>query len=271
MDEENHAEQAGEQPQQPHSHRHEHHYEAHADDESKAVHRLRERHKQLKHEHETDDRHEPAIQPQKRQRPITSKRHKPHKKGKQRIIFWSQILIVLFICITAGLTIRAFEMASIKSGGLSWFDELKQGNIELAIEKFSVTASSAVSQVFNADLSVEMLMKDFNDALPHLKRAGYILIEMEVELGIPPKLIPHFYRDNDINMDLQKTLAAIGDNNIGKALIIALNEASQLQKKIEVADMQFNYIEVELGPIPALKLQYKNYYAVKKSIQNSPR
>ena len=65
---------------------------------------------------------------------------------------------------------------------------------------------------------------------------------------------------------MQKTLKAIGDNNIGAALIIALAEAGSLQKQIEVADMQFNHIEVELGLIPALKLQYKNDVGIKDYI-----
>jgi len=264
--EEFHAEQTDDKRAQDHAHLHGHHYDIHSDEESEAVHRLRERHKQVKHEHETHDTSEAAKQIPKKQNRITSKRHKAHKKGKHRTIFWGQIIITLFIFITAGLTIRAIEMATIKSGFPTWMDELKQGNISLAVEKFSITASAAVSQVFNSDLSIETLMKDFNDALPHLKKAGYILIEMEVELGIPPKLIPHFYHDGDIELEMDETLKALGDNNIGKALIMALSQAGELQKQIEVADMKFDYIEVELGPIPGLKLQYKNYYAVKKKI-----
>jgi len=235
------TDQTNNQPQTSNGQKH--HLTSSRHEESETISRIRQKHQQIK-----------------------SGKKASRQRGKRRIILWSQIVIVLFICITAGLTIRAFEMVSIKSGSSSWLDELQHGNFNLAVEKFSITASTAVSQVFSSDLSAESIMKDFNAALPHLKKAGYILIEMEVELGIPPKLIPHFYRDSDIQLDLNSTLAAIGDNNIGKALILALNEASDLQKQIEVADMQFNYIEVELGPIPALKLQYKNYYAVKKSI-----
>jgi len=197
------------------------------------------------------------------------KKRKMKRAGPRRLIFWGQILIVLFICITAGLTIRTMEIAAIKSGGTSWIEELEQGNYSRAAKKFSSTASIAVSQVFASDLSVENIMKDFNAALPHLKGAGYILTEMEVELGIPPKLIPHFYHDPEIKLDLKKTLKALENNSIGRALIIALAEAGELQKQLEVGEMQFNHIEVELGPIPALRLQYKNDNAIKQYIHKS--
>ncbi|NWF35393.1 hypothetical protein [Mariprofundus sp. KV] len=258
-----HAKQTDDKQAENHPLLHGHHYDIHSNEESEAVHRLRARHQQLKHGHESHDERAAESRLDNKQRQI---KPRPHKKGKRRAIFWGQIAIALFIFITAGLTIRAIEMATIKSGSPTWIDELKQGNINLATEKFSITASAAVAQVFSSDLSIETLMKDFNDALPHLKKAGYILIEMEVELGIPPKLIPHFYHDGDIKLDMEKTLQALGDNSIGKALIIALSQAGELQKQIEVADMKFDYIEVELGPIPGLKLQYKNYYAVKKKI-----
>jgi len=197
------------------------------------------------------------------------KKTKVKKRGRRRLILWSQILIALFICITAGLAIRAIEITTIRSGGISWAEEIQRGNYSIAADKFTTAASMVVSQAFASDLSTESIMKDFNAALPHLKNAGYILTEMEVELGIPPKLIPHFYHNPEIQLNMTKTLKALGDNNIGSALIIALAEAGELQKQLEVAEMQFNHIEVELGPIPALRLQYKNDHAIKQYIHKN--
>ena len=162
-------------------------------------------------------------------------------------------------------------MATIKSGSPTWIDELKQGNINLATEKFSITASAAVAQVFSSDLSIETLMKDLNAALPHLKKAGYTLTELEVELGIPPKLIPHFYHDPDVRLDMEQTLAALKDNGIGTALMHALKEAGSLQKELEVSDMKFSHIEVELGSIPSLRLQYKAQQVAGSALRNSGR
>ncbi|PJA32097.1 MAG: hypothetical protein CO187_05825 [Zetaproteobacteria bacterium CG_4_9_14_3_um_filter_53_7] len=198
-------------------------------------------------------------------------RHKQHvvkakKKPKRRWVFWAQMLGILVFCGSVALTIRAIEMATIRSGGVPWSEDLVHGRFERAGEKFSLVAKAAAEQTFSSDATSKTLLQDFNAALPHLKKAGYILTEMEVEIGIPPKLIPHFYHDPDIKLDLEKTLKGLGDNNIGAALIIALAEAGDLQKQLEVADMQFNHIEVELGPIPSLKLQYKNDSGIKSYI-----
>lgn len=213
------------------------------------------------HNHETTD----AVSQIRKKHKQTKSRTKK-KDGKRRIIFWGQVLAVLFVFIAAGLTIRAIGIATAKSGSASWVEDMKQGNYSIAAGKFKITASAAVSQVFTSDFSTERVMRDFNAALPHLRKAGYILTEMEVELGIPPKLIPHFYHDPKVKLNLKKTLRSLGDNSIGAALIVALAEAGDLQKQVEVADMQFNHIEVELGPIPALRLKYKNDNAIKHYI-----
>jgi len=191
---------------------------------------------------------------------------KHHKGKKRRLIFWTQIALVSFLFISIGLTIRAMEIVSIKNTGTSWLQEVEQGNYHDAADKFSILASDAVDYVFDANLSVEAILQDFNAALPHLKKAGYVLTELEVEIGIPPKLIPHFYHDPKLKLDIEEALAALKGNIIGTALILALEQAGRLQQDMEISGMQFSHIEVELGPIPALKIQYKNDDAIESYI-----
>jgi len=192
------------------------------------------------------------------------KKHKlkRKKRKKNRLVFWIQMLLVIFLLLGIGLTIRAMELVSVKSSGVSWMQELQQGHYALAADKFSVLASNAAGYVFDSNISTDALMRDFHAALPHLKRAGYTLTELEVELGIPPKLIPHFYHDPGVELHLQQSLADLQGNHIGTALMIALSKAGDLQKELEVSDMKFSHVEIELGPIPALKLQYKNNDAI---------
>ncbi|MBL4775368.1 MAG: hypothetical protein JKY87_04865 [Mariprofundus sp.] len=191
---------------------------------------------------------------------------KRFKRKKRRFIFWAQIFLVSFLLISIGLTIRAMEIVSMKGSGTSWLQEIEQGNYDVAADKFSILASDAVDYVFDANLSIEGLLQDLNAALPHLKKAGYTLTELEVEIGIPPKLIPHFYRDPRIKLDVEQALASLKGNSIGSALLMALAEAGRLQQEMNVSGMQFSHIEVELGPIPALKIQYKNDAAIESYI-----
>ncbi len=206
-----------------------------------------------------------AITPQDRKRIAPPERPvaraatlRKRRKAKRRLIFWSQISLVIFLMLSIGMTIRAMEIVSMQRSGVSWLQEIERGNYNAAAEKFSLLASDAVDYVFDSGLSTEMAMRDFNAALPHLKQAGYTLTELELELGIPPKLIPHFYHDPAVRLDLKHALTALEGNSIGTALMYALAKAGDLQQELEVSDMQFSHIEVELGPVPSLKLQYKN-------------
>ena len=47
------------------------------------------------------------------------------------------------------------------------------------------------------------LIEDFNQSLPILSKAGYVLEELELELGIPPKLIPHFKYEETKDSDAE--------------------------------------------------------------------
>ena len=68
------------------------------------------------------------------------------------------------------------------------------------------------------------LMDEFNDALPYLSAAGYTLDQLEVELGLPPKLIPHFAYAQDSEVDSETTLENLKNNRLGYNLLKILIE-----------------------------------------------
>ena len=101
------------------------------------------------------------------------------------------------------------------------------------------------------------VVNDLNDALPHLSKAGYTMDELEIEVGIPPKLIPHFSVDETLAENTKQSLTDLEGNTVGYALFKALLKAADLQQKIVINDMSFDRIEIELGLIPAVRLSYK--------------
>ena len=101
------------------------------------------------------------------------------------------------------------------------------------------------------------VVNDLNDALPHLSKAGYTMDELEIEVGIPPKLIPHFSVDETLAENTEQSLTDLEGNTVGYALFRALLKAADLQQKIVINDMSFARIEIELGLIPAVRLSYK--------------
>ena len=101
------------------------------------------------------------------------------------------------------------------------------------------------------------IISDLNDALPQLAKAGYTINELEIEVGIPPKLIPHFTVDESLVENNEHSLAGLEGNKVGYALYKALSKASDLQQKIVINEMRFARIEIELGLVPAVRLSYK--------------
>jgi hypothetical protein len=101
------------------------------------------------------------------------------------------------------------------------------------------------------------VVSSLNDSLPHLAKAGYTMDEVEIEVGVPPKLIPHFTVDGALAENAEQVLTDLEGNIIGSALFKALLKAAALQQKIVINDMSFSRVEIQLGLVPAVRLCYK--------------
>ena len=104
------------------------------------------------------------------------------------------------------------------------------------------------------------VVSSLNDSLPHLAKAGYTMDELEIEIGVPPKLIPHFSVDGALVENAENAEQALTDlegNIIGTTLFKALFKAATLQQKIVIDGMSFSRLEIQLGLVPAVRLCYK--------------
>ena len=101
------------------------------------------------------------------------------------------------------------------------------------------------------------VINDLNDTLPHLAKAGYTMNELEIEVGVLPKLIPHFTVDKMPVENTEQSLTDLEGNTVGYALFKALLKATDLQQKIVIDGMSFTRIEIELGLVPVVRLSYK--------------
>jgi hypothetical protein len=104
---------------------------------------------------------------------------------------------------------------------------------------------------------IQELVNSFQQAQPALTSAGYELTEFEIELGVTPKLIPHFRHAPKSAEDVDAARELLGDNKLGQMMLGALLKAGGVHKQISVAGFGFSHIEIELGLIPSIRLQYK--------------
>lgn len=104
---------------------------------------------------------------------------------------------------------------------------------------------------------VQEMVTAFQQALPAIKDAGYELTEFEIELGVTPKLIPHFRHALQSAEDVELARERLRENKLGTIILTALLKAGEVQKQIKVYGFAFSHIEIELGLIPSVRLQYK--------------
>ena len=105
--------------------------------------------------------------------------------------------------------------------------------------------------------SVNKVLDDFNGATPSLKKAGYQLEEVEIEVGVPPKLIPRFSICQPQDESSDEITEELKQNRLGRNILKGLNAANSLESKLRVPNMEFSHIEIEIGVVPTIKLRYR--------------
>lgn len=119
--------------------------------------------------------------------------------------------------------------------------------------------SDTLSQISAASSKqIQDLVASFQQALPALKSAGYELTEFEIELGVTPKLIPHFKHVAQVVEDIDAARDMLQSNKLGSMLLTTLLKTGDIHRQIKVAGFSFSHIEIELGLVPSVRLQYKN-------------
>ncbi|MBI3437438.1 MAG: hypothetical protein HY054_02075 [Proteobacteria bacterium] len=126
-------------------------------------------------------------------------------------------------------------------------------------KSFGALANDKLNELSAAGAQkVQELVLSFQQALPAIKSAGYEMTEFEVELGVTPKLIPHFRHAAKSVEDVDAARVMLKDNKLGMMILVALLKAGDVHRQIKVAGFAFTHIEIELGLIPSVRLQYKN-------------
>ena len=125
-------------------------------------------------------------------------------------------------------------------------------------KSFSVLANEKLNELSAVGAQkIQELVNAFQQSLPAIKSAGYELTEFEVELGVTPKLIPHFKHAPKSAEDIDAAREALKDNKLGQIILGALVKAGDVHRQIRVAGFGFSHIEIEMGLIPSVRLQYK--------------
>jgi len=96
-----------------------------------------------------------------------------------------------------------------------------------------------------------------HDNLPIFESAGYKLKKFEVELGISPKIIPHFMVDESVTEEQKMAaLEKVKDKRLMHLMLEALIKAGKLHGSLQIGDLDFCGVEVHLAAIPTVRLLF---------------
>jgi len=97
------------------------------------------------------------------------------------------------------------------------------GIFHKAKESLETAKESALRKV--ADLKdvgsekLNQLLQDFVSAKPHLKKAGFTLMELNIDVGINPVMTPHF-KCEEVNQEtIEQILSEIESNKVATTIL----------------------------------------------------
>ena len=138
-------------------------------------------------------------------------------------------------------------------------DESKDNNADYE-EKSEFRFNKVISD------KVKNVINDFIESAPLIERAGFRIRDLEVELSVIPKLIPHFEKTIDVDDKTRLLIIEeVYDKRLIRLLLKALFKADNFQKSIKMGNLEFAGIEIEITAIPAIRLRYKNSIKIDSS------
>lgn len=122
----------------------------------------------------------------------------------------------------------------------AWGDERND-----IINEFKDSGTNKIKEIFQQ-------ISDSNDLI---QRSGFMLIDLEVDLGIPPEIGAIFNQKIKINQsEKEEILKQAEDKKIVKLILNCLFKASEYYDKISLASYKLDKIVLTLGLTPGIKI-----------------
>jgi hypothetical protein len=100
-------------------------------------------------------------------------------------------------------------------------------------------------------------LNDFNAALPALREAGYILERVDVDLGVPPKIVADFSGGDAVPDErIEELLKEHAERGLTVLLVKSVKQATKLQSKLNIKGMKPRGLSVEVGLTPKIIVRF---------------
>ena len=109
---------------------------------------------------------------------------------------------------------------------------------------------------FGGDKLTE-LAASVNEAMPIITQAGFVVEQIQVSLGVPPKAILRARVVRELTDTEYETLVeSLGEQVVTSAVAGTFLRAAAIHRRFRIGSMQSSHIEIELSPLPAVRFLF---------------
>lgn len=111
--------------------------------------------------------------------------------------------------------------------------------------------------------ALDKTAQNFNEALPYIKRAGFSVTEIEVGIGLSPKVVPHLRMIKAISArEREAILTEVAEKRMIHTILTTLFSATTARKRLKFNRYHFSELEMELSLMPTVTLKFKPNHTV---------
>ncbi len=101
-------------------------------------------------------------------------------------------------------------------------------------------------------------IRNLNDALPEIEEAGFVLVRLDVDIALLPRLFARFKQEHTIRVEKRESiLKKTKKNKFLNFILIGLFKASDIKNEISIDNIDLKEIELEIGLTPSAKLIFR--------------
>lgn len=101
-------------------------------------------------------------------------------------------------------------------------------------------------------------IQKLNDALPDIEEAGFVLVRLDVDIALLPRLFARFKQVKQIsNEEKEAILAKTKKNKFLNFILMGLFKAVEIKGEVKIDSMNLEEIELEIGLTPSAKIIFR--------------
>ena len=101
-------------------------------------------------------------------------------------------------------------------------------------------------------------IQNLNDAQPDIEEAGFVLVRLDVDIALLPRLFARFKQVHSISEEERKAiLDKTKKNKFLNFILIGLFKAVDIKGEVKIDSMDLEEIELEIGLTPSAKLIFR--------------